>query len=228
MKSVWRLIDHTLGRWLRHFAFLLVRAYYALFYNVSCSNRHLIQDLPGALLLSTHVSRHDGPLVTAVLYSTRRVRPAVHYNEYTHWAQWFPLMLGSAIPMSSPKSWTPERRAERKEYALGVIRKVIAAGNLVLLFPAGHTKRQSREIIAPKFSGAYDTLKAVPDCPVVLIRIGGLSKFDTPIYDLFWTFLGRRKGRRHVNIQIERLDDGLDTSVPLEEFNARLEDLLNE
>lgn len=226
-KPIWRMIDATLGRSLRHLTFLIVRPYYSLFYNISCSNKHLLQDLPGGLILASHVSRHDGPMIAALLYSTMRVRPAVLYSEYYHWAQWFPMFLVGAVPMSSPKSWAPERRAKQKDIALGIMRKVIANGNLVLLFPSGGVKRQAREIIKPRLSGAYDTLKAMPDCPVALVRIEGLSTFDTAVYDRFWTFLFIKKGRRHVNVSIEILSGELDTNVPLEMFNQRLESLLN-
>ncbi|WP_044043640.1 lysophospholipid acyltransferase family protein [Octadecabacter antarcticus] len=97
-----RHIDTTLGKWVRHFFFVLVRASYALFYNVSAAGKHLLQDKPGTLTLATHVSRHDGPLISAILYSTTRVRPTVHYDEYHNWAQWFPMYVAGAIPMSSP------------------------------------------------------------------------------------------------------------------------------
>ena len=68
-----QMIDNTLGKWLRHLTFVLVRPYFSLFYNVSCSGKHLLQDLPGGLILATHISRLDGPLIAAMLYSTRRV-----------------------------------------------------------------------------------------------------------------------------------------------------------
>jgi hypothetical protein len=40
-------------------------------------------DQPGTLILATYVSDYDGPLVSAILYSTARVRPTVHYDEYS-------------------------------------------------------------------------------------------------------------------------------------------------
>lgn len=227
MKGLRRFADATLGRWIRHFFFILVRSYYGLFYNISCSDKSILQDLPGALILSTHVSRHDGPLLSALLYSTRRVRPAVRYDEYYSWVQWFPLMIAGSVPMSSPKSWPAEKRAAQKDWALGVIRKIIENDNLVLLFPAGRVKQQAREVIAPHFSGAYETLRALGGIPVVLVRIRGLSPHERHVHDLFWSFIGRRKGRRHISVSIERIDGGLDTSVDLAAFNADLERRLN-
>jgi len=32
-----RFLDATLGKWTRHFLFVFVRSYYALFYNISAS-----------------------------------------------------------------------------------------------------------------------------------------------------------------------------------------------
>lgn len=227
MKRVYRFLDATLGRVLRHFFFVCLRTYFGLFYNVSCSNKHLLQTLPRGLILASHVSRLDGPLVASVLYPTRRVIPAVHYNEYYHPAQYPVLMPSGCIPLSSPKGWPDEKRADRKARAQGKLNDTIGRGKLVLLFPGGQAKRQPREIIQPHFSGAYDTLRTLPDCPVVILRIHGLSQFDKPIRDLFWSFLGIKQGRRHVSITIERLDDGLDTTVPLEQFNADLEARFN-
>jgi len=227
MKSLRRVADATVGRWIRHFFFILLRSYYGLFYNISCADKAVLQDLPGALVLGTHVSRHDGPLVSALLYPTRRVRPAVLYSEYYSPMQWFPLMVAGCIPMSSPKAWSPERRAAQKARALDIMRRVIARGNMVLLFPGGGIKKQRHEVIQPHFSGAYDTLRAMGDIPVVLVRIRGLSPHEPHKFDRFWTFVGREKGRQHVLVTIEVVAGGLDTTMPLAEFNADLERRLN-
>jgi 1-acyl-sn-glycerol-3-phosphate acyltransferase len=219
-------LDETLGKWLRHIIFVLARIYFGLFYNISCSGKHLLQDLPGALIIATHVSRNDGPLIATVLYATTRVRPTVHYNEYYHWLQFLPMFLSSAIPMSSPKSWPDERRQERKAIALAAIHRVLGNGNSVLLFPAGLARRQEREIVAPYLSGVRDILRAEPDTPVMLLRLDGLGKFQRAEYDLFWSFLGIKKGRRHVSMDIKPLRT-LDPSMELADFNAALEELLN-
>jgi len=108
-----------------------------LFYNVGASGKELLQQQPGMLILATHVSRHDGPLISAILYSTARVRPTVHYDEYHNWAQWFPMWVAGAVPMSSPKSWPEERRAARKVETLDKIHGLLEGGNSILLFPAG-------------------------------------------------------------------------------------------
>jgi len=221
-----RFFDATLGRWFRHFMFVLVRSYYVLFYNVSCAGKHLLQDAPGTLVLATHVSRHDGPLIASILYSTTRIRPTVHWDEYHNWAQWLPMYVSAAIPMSSPKAWPEDKRAARKTETLEVIQKVISNGNSVLLFPAGGVRKQEREIVAPYLSGVRDILIAAPDTPVMLLKIDGLGKFQRAIYDGFYSFIGRKNGRRHVSMTLDPLE-GLDPSMPLEDFNARLESLLN-
>ena len=227
MQAFLRFVDATLGRVVRHFFFVCLRSYLGLFYNLSVSNKHLLQDMPGGLILATHVTRLDGPMVAALLYPTRRVIPAVHYNEYYHPVQYAVLAPAGCIPLSSPKTWPPEKRAARKLWAQDMLNETIRAGKIVLLFPGGQAKRQPREIIQPHFSGAYETLRANPGCPVAILRIQGLSKFDKSIRDRFWTFIGIQKGRRHVSVTIERLDEGLDTSVSLEDFNADLEERFN-
>lgn len=227
MKLIRRLLDATLGRWLRHLTFVVVRPVFSIFFNVSCANKHLLQDLPGGLILASHGSRWDGPLVAAMLYSTRRVRPAAHYNEVYNPVQFLPLFLVGAVPMSSPRAWPPERRAAQKAWSLDVLRRIIAKGGFVLLFPGGMTRQQPREVIQPQFSGAYETLRANPDCPVVLLRIQGIGRFEQPKRDLFWSFLFGLRGRRHVSMELQVIEGGLDTGVPVAQFNADLEARFN-
>ncbi|SEW08940.1 Acyltransferase [Cognatiyoonia koreensis] len=221
-----RFLDATVGRWLRHFFFVLVRTYYALFYNVSCANKHLLQNAPGTLILATHVSRHDGPLITSILYTTTRIRPTVHWDEYHNWAQWFPLYVAGAIPMSSPKSWPPEQRQERKAQTLAKIHNLLENDCAVLLFPAGKVRRQPEEIIAPYLSGVHEILRANPDTPVMLLRTDGLGTYQRKIYDGFWSFIGVKNGRRHVAMDLRPIHD-LDPQSDLETFNKKLEALLN-
>jgi 1-acyl-sn-glycerol-3-phosphate acyltransferase len=221
-----RFLDATVGKALRHVLFVIVRLYYALFYNVSCSGKHLLQDQPGTLIIATHVSRHDGPLISAIFYSTKRMRPTVHYDEFYNWSQFLPMYIASAIPMSSPKTWPDEKRRERKVEMLGVVHKVLAKGNSVLLFPAGKVRRQEQELIPAHLTGVHDILRAEPDTPVMLLRLDGIGTFQEARYDGFWSFLGIEKGRRHVSMDLRPLTD-LDASVSVEAFNQRLEVLLN-
>ncbi|MEX0371312.1 MAG: lysophospholipid acyltransferase family protein [Tateyamaria sp.] len=221
-----RFIDNTLGKWLRHFFFAIVRTYFSLFYNVSCSGKHLLQDTPGALILATHVSRFDGPLIAAILYTTQRIRPVVHYNEYHHWLQWFPMFVARAIPVSSPKSWTPERRQAQKDKSMRRILSALDRGESILLFPAGHTRLEGPEIIAPHLSGARDILETNPDRTVLLLRIDGLGRFQPARYDYFWTFIGRNKGRRHISVDLKLVTD-LNPNADLATFNKDLENRFN-
>ena len=221
-----RFIDATLGKAIRHLFFVLVRSYYALFYNVSCSGKHLLQDQPGTLILATHVSRHDGPLIASLLYTTQRVRPTVHWNEYHNKFQWFPMYVASAIPMSSPKEWTPIAREARKLRTLNIIKKVMDNGNSILIFPAGGIRQQPEEIVSPKLTGVHEILRERPETPVMLLKIDGLGKFQWAKYDGFWSFIGRKKGRRHVSVELTQIE--VDPSMELAPFNAHLEDLLNE
>ncbi|WP_415403012.1 lysophospholipid acyltransferase family protein [Tateyamaria sp. SN3-11] len=221
-----RFIDNTLGKWLRHFFFAIVRSYFSLFYNVSCSGKHLLQDSAGTLILASHVSRFDGPLIAAILYTTQRIRPVVHYNEYHNWMQWFPMFVARAIPVSSPKSWPAEKRQAQKVASMTRIFAALDRGESILLFPAGHTRQQEPEVIAPHLSGARDILERKPDRTVLVLRIEGLGRFQSARYDYFWSFIGRTKGRRHISVDIKRADD-LDPTTDLAAFNQTLEEKLN-
>ncbi len=211
---------------LRHLIFSLVRPYFSTFYNVSCSNKEILQGLNGAIVLANHVSRHDPPLILATLYAVTRIRPTAYFKEYEHWAQKYPMMLFGTIPMSSPKSWAPEKREEQKQKTLERMRRVVENGNSILIFPAGNIRKGEKEVIAPNLTGAFDTIKALNNPPIVLIKVDGLGKHQYKIYDLFWSFLGIKKGRRHVKLSLEILHD-FDPGEDCAEFNRQLENYFN-
>jgi 1-acyl-sn-glycerol-3-phosphate acyltransferase len=198
-----KAIDSIFGQILRHTFFALVRPYYDLFYNVSCSNKEQLQNLPGAIILSSHVSRHDPPLILSSLYTVTRIRPTAYYLEYEHWLQKYPMMLFGTIPMSSPKDWTPEQRDAQKLKTLDIMKRVLENNNSILIFPAGSIRTGEKEEIPSHMTGAYDMIKALPDRPVVLIKVDGLGKDQYHIYDQFWSFLGITKGRRHAKLELE-------------------------
>jgi hypothetical protein len=87
-------------------------------------------------------------------------------------------------------------------------------------------RQQEREVIKPTLSGVHEILRYAPDTPVMLLRIDGLGRFQPAKYDGFWSFLGRKEGRRHVSVRIDPIA-GLDASMPLARFNEVLEEMLN-
>ena len=225
-KNCVRTIDGIFGTMLRHLVFTLVRPYYSLFYNVSCSNKEKLQELEGAIVLANHVSRNDPPLILSELYAVTRIRPTAYYKEYEHWAQHYPMVLFGTIPMSSPKEWAPERREAQKLKTLDIMSRVLRNGNSILIFPAGGIRKGDKEEIPPYLTGAYDTIKAHPEAPVVLIKVDGIGPRQYHIYDRFWTFIGRTKGRRHVKLDIEVIRN-LSVEDGREALNQRLEDYFN-
>ena len=220
-----RLIDYTVGKIFRHATFIGTRAYYSLFYNISISNKHLLQELPGCLVLASHVSRHDAPIIISSLYTTLRIRPTAHYTEYYNWLQWLPMKLVAAIPMSSPKKWDKERRNNQTIKTRNIMSKVLLNKNSILIFPAGKIRTGDKEVIPDYLTGAYKTLKILPKTPVVLINIKGLGRNQKATYDRFWSFLGIKKGRRHVSLDIKVLSEGLKSSN-VTVFNKQLEEWL--
>ena len=225
-KKIVRLIDGLIGTFLRHLVFALVRPFYSIFFNVSCSNKEKIQDLSGAIVLSSHVSRHDPPLILCTLYSVTRIRPTAYYKEYEHWAQHPFMVLFGTIPMSSPKTWAPERREAQKQTTLKIMRKVLDNGNSILIFPAGSIRKEEKEEIPDYLTGAFDSISAYPDSPVVLIKVDGLGQYQYRKHDLFWSFLGLTKGRRHVKLDVEVVTN-LSTEGGAAALNQKLEDYFN-
>lgn len=226
IKRVTKSIDNIFGVFLRHLIFSLVRPYFSIFFNVSCSNKEILQGLDGAIVLSNHVSRHDPPLILATLYAVTRIRPTAYYKEYEHWAQKYPMKLFGTIPMSSPKSWEPERREAQKQLTLDRMRDVVENGHSILIFPSGNIRKGKKEEISPKMTGAFDTIKALNNPPIVLIKVDGLGKHQYRIFDLFWSFLGIKKGRRHVKLELEILHD-FDPGNSCKAFNKKLENYFN-
>ncbi len=226
VKGVVRVIDGVFGKFLRHAVFVLVRPYFGLFFNVSCSNKEILQGLDGAIILSNHVSRHDPPLIIAELYSVTRIRPTAYFKEYEHWAQRYPMMLFGTIPMSSPKTWEKERREAQKQKTLDIMRKVVENGSSILIFPAGSIRKGEKEEIPAYLTGAYDTIKALDNPPVILIKVDGLGKHQYRIYDLFWSFLGIKKGRRHVKMNMEIIEN-IDLGKDCAAFNKSLQSYFN-
>ncbi len=221
-----KVIDNIFGKLLRHLVFALVRPYYDLFYNVSCSNKEQLQDLTGAIILANHVSRNDPPLIMTSLYTVTRIRPTAYYLEYEHWLQKYPMMLFGTIPMSSPKDWTPERREAQKLITLDIMKRVLQNDNSILIFPAGSIRKGEKEEIPPYLTGAYDMVEALPDHPVVLLKVDGLGKSQYRIYDQFWSFIGITKGRRHAKIELEVFHQ-FPRFKNKETFNKFLEDYFN-
>ncbi len=222
-----KVIDNIFGKILRHLVFALVRPYYDLFYNVSCSNKEQLQDLPGAIILSNHVSRNDPPLILSSLYTVTRIRPTAYYLEYQHWLQKYPMMLFGTIPMSSPKDWTPEQREEQKHKTLDIMKRVLENDNSILIFPAGSIRKGDKEEIPPHMTGAFDMIKSLPDRPVVLIKVDGLGTSQYHIYDQFWSFLGINKGRRHAKLDLKVFKKFPDFENK-ESLNKFLEDYFND
>ncbi len=101
-----------------------------------------------------------------------------------------------------------------------------ATAILFFCFPPERCAANPQEIIAPYLSGVYDILRAEPDTPVMLLRLDGLGQFQRAQYDGFWSFLGIKKGRRHVSLDLRPITD-LDPTQELAVFNETLEALLN-
>ena len=127
--------------------------------------------------------------------------------------------------MSSPKSWPDEKRQQRKVDTLARIMRLLAEKVPILVFPAGKIRRQPEEIVAPYLTGVHEILTAKPETPVLLLRLGGIGWFQEAKHDQFWSFVGKKRGRRHVSVDLRKIT--LDTTLDVEAFNAEIERLLN-
>ncbi|MGR3469197.1 MAG: lysophospholipid acyltransferase family protein [Shimia sp.] len=220
-----RVLDATLGRALRILVYGIVGTFLALKFNVGCSGKHLLENRNGALILATHVSWWDGPLAVIALYPSQWIRVTVRWSEFHHWLQHPLFLLIGAIPMSTPKDWNAERRAEQRRKSLETVQRVMERGHSILLFPSGLIRSGEKEVIAPHLTGARDILRARPETTVLLLKIDGLGKHQWRKYDGFWNLIGRKRGRQHVNMELVEVT--LDPTLPPEAFNARLAELMN-
>ncbi len=224
-KTFVRSIDWTFGalvRWILRNCVLhpLIRSQYDV---TIVGVEHATSCTEGAIVVSNHISRIDAPLIISEAWPFARVRPVAWHAEYAHWVQ-FPLMkLFGTVAVGSPKHLPKEEKRRRKEKALTIMDKILAAGRHILIFCEGAIGDNRKVSIPPTHVGVYEQIARHPEMPVLVVDLDGLE----------FSRQGRRsKGvsfftRLPVTITLRRFDNVSLEGGPAG-LNARLERYYND
>lgn len=176
-KPLLRSIDWTFGALLRFvLRYLVIHPLIRLNYRVTISGGEAaLECTEGAIIVANHISRIDGPFLMSEAWPYARIRPTAWHAEYSHWLQWPLMKLFGTIPLSSPKYLPDEERQRRKEEAIGIMDKVLAAGRHLLIFAEGGIGDGSRVSIKPHLSGVFKLIEAHHEKPLLLVKIEGLE-----------------------------------------------------
>ncbi len=126
----------------------------------------------GILFLPNHPALIDPLLLSAILYDRFCPRPLADEKQMDR--PWLKRMLHRIRPITLPNVMA-EGRAGRAGAAAAIseVANTLAAGENVLLYPAGGMMREKRERLGAK-SAVADILAKVPEAQIVLVRITGL------------------------------------------------------
>lgn len=133
----------------------------------------------GTLFLPNHPTVFVDPtLVGLAIWRKFAVRPViVEYMYYTPIVHTI-MRFMNALPIPNFSSSSNSLKKKRADQALETVIEDLRKGENFLIYPAGKTKHQAREVISA--SGVHRILQAVPQTNVVLVRTTGLwgSKFS--------------------------------------------------
>ena len=128
----------------------------------------------GVLFLPNHPALFCDPtLVTLAVMKKYPIRPLVtEYMYYSPIAYRILNLLG-ALPVPDMSGTSHSFKKRRSEKMIQDVIDSLAHGENFLIYPAGHLKNESKEIIGGA-SGAHQIVQSVPEANVVLVRVKGL------------------------------------------------------
>ena len=133
----------------------------------------------GILFLPNHPTVFVDPTLVGLTISRQfAVRPViVEYMYYTPIVHAI-MRFMNALPIPNFGASSNSLKKKRADQAIETVMEDLKKGENFLIYPAGKTKHQAREIISA--SGVHRILQAVPEANVVLVRTTGLwgSKFS--------------------------------------------------
>lgn len=127
----------------------------------------------GVLFLPNHPTVFVDPtLVTLAIWKKYPIRPViVEYMYYTPMIHTV-MRFMNALPIPNFVTTSNSLKKKKADQALEVIIDELKKKENFLIYPAGKTKHQAREIIGA--SGVHRIIQAVPEANVVLVRTTGL------------------------------------------------------
>ncbi len=198
----------------------------------------------GCLFLPNHPAVVVDPLIISLpLLRLFKIRPLIveymYYHPAFHWA----VRLFNALAIPNFGSSFSPLKLKRAERALNTISDGLKDGQRFLIYPAGTTKQQAKEVVGGAF-GVHQLVGENPDVPVVLVRITGLwgSSFSRALTSGasphtkqalkrgLWTFFKNLfffVPKRKVLVEFEIAGNDFPRNSPKLEFNRYLEEWYN-
>ncbi|MBS0637703.1 MAG: AMP-binding protein, partial [Verrucomicrobia bacterium] len=234
---------------MKKFLLLLTQLLLAIRYRITYKGfdeiKALLKDSKqGCLFLPNHPAVVVDPLIVSVpLVRSFAVRPLIIEYMYYHPAfHWIVRKLNALAIPNFGTSFSP-LKLKRAERALQTISQGLKNGDRFLIYPAGTTKFQAKEVVGGAF-GVHQLVGENPDVPVVLVRITGLwgSSFSraatagtTPdskkvLQNGLWTVLKNLLffvPKRPITVEFELAPYDFPRSASKQEFNRYLENWYN-
>ncbi|MCE5293677.1 MAG: AMP-binding protein [Chlamydiales bacterium] len=148
-------------------------------YRISYQGLDEVKDLlkskkKGCLFLPNHPAVIIDPLVISVpLVRLFHIRPLIVEYMYYHPAFHWCVRLINAIPIPNFGSSVSPLKLKRAERSIETISSGLKKGDRFLIYPAGTTKHQAKEVVGGAFA-VHKLVQDNPKIPVVLVRMTGL------------------------------------------------------
>lgn len=142
-------------------------------------NPEVLNKPGGVLFLPNHPTIFVDPtLIALAIWKKYPIRPViVEYMYYTPWIHTV-MRLMNALPIPNFFASSNSLKKKRADKTLEVIIENLKNKENFLIYPAGKTKHQAKEIIGA--SGVHRIIQSVPEANIVLVRTTGLwgSRFS--------------------------------------------------
>lgn len=222
-KVVKKAADRALGMPMRSFLRnFVVNPLFRMNYRVTIiGDKHALGCTDGAIVISNHVSRMDGPFLMNEAWPFARIWVTSWWREYEKAR--FLMWLFAVIPLGSSRDLPSEERARLRDRAMGIMNRVLRARRHLLIFAEGGIGDGKTVKVDPKLTGVHDLIRDNPGKPVLMVRISGLEKSMFGKQTLPWY---KRICRLPITITLERFDNVALYGGP-SGLNQRIQDYYN-
>lgn len=229
---------------LLHFVRFLFRFRYRVtIKGAECLDPSILNKSGGVLFLPNHPTvLVDPTLVAMAIWEKYPVRPmVVEYMYYTPIIHSV-MKLMNALPVPDFVASNNTLKRKKADEVIDVVMEDLKKGENFLIYPAGKTKHQGKEIISA--SGVHKIIQGTPEANIVLVRTTGLwgSRFsralDGKTPDLFQSFFWGLKvvlknfifftPKRDVLIEFQKAPADFPYHASRLEMNRYLEDWYNQ
>lgn len=175
------------------FAFL-IRIALRIRYRFTFKNKQALKQTKtnpgGYLILPNHPAEIDPIIMMSFLWGKYRLRPLVVEHFYYFPGAKFFMDAAKAIPIPNFETSVNEWKKEKGDKAFEEVVEGLKNGENFLIYPSGHLKRSSKEIISGS-SFVANIIQEYPDVNILMVRMSGLwgssfSRAITGISPHFW------------------------------------------